>query len=202
MPGKVRRRRSSGISRRDRMPPIPKAKQTAAQRAAAREIAATPRGGVIGPFVPALRSPEFMTRLQRLGEYLRYRSALGPRLTELVILLTARAWTQQFEWSVHVETGRAAGLSAATISAIAAGRRPAKLDADEAVVYDFFIELQSARSVVDATYARARAALGEQGIVDLLGVAGYYATLAMLLNVARTPLPRGRRALLKPLPPT
>jgi 4-carboxymuconolactone decarboxylase len=181
------------------MPPIPPEKQTAAQRAAARELAATPRGGVIGPFVPALRSPEFMARLQRLGEYLRYGSTLGPRLTELVILLTARAWTQQFEWVLHVETARAAGLSAATIAAIAAGRRPARLEADEAVVYDFFVELESKRSVSDAIYARARATLGEQGIVDLLGVAGYYATLAMLLNVARTPLPRGRRPLLPPV---
>jgi 4-carboxymuconolactone decarboxylase len=181
------------------MPPIPEAKQTPAQRTAARELAATPRGGVIGPFLPALRSPEFMTRLQRLGEYLRYRSALGPRLTELVILLTARAWTQQFEWSLHVETARAAGIGAATIAAIAAGRRPTRLGADEAVVYDFFIELESTRSVGDATYARVCSVLGEQGIVDLLGVAGYYATLAMLLNVARTPLPRGRRPLLRPL---
>jgi len=199
MPGKVRKRRSSAASRSDRMPPIPKAKQTAAQRAAALELAATPRGGVIGPFVPALRSPEFMARLQRLGEYLRYHCALGPRLTEFAILLTARAWTQQIEWSIHAKAARAAGLSSATIAAIAAGRRPAGLEADEAVVYDFFAELEGARSVGDATYARARAALGEQGIVDLVGVAGYYATLAMLMNVARTPLPRGRRPPLKPL---
>lgn len=202
MPGKARHRRGSVISRGDRMPPIPKAKQTPAQRVAARELAATPRGGVIGPFIPALRSPEFMTRLQRLGEYLRYRGALGPRLTELAILLTARAWTQQFEWSVHAKTARAAGLSAAKIAAIGAGRRPAKLEADEAVVYDFFIELESTRSVGDSIYARARVVLGEQGIVDLLGVSGYYALLAMLLNVARTPLPRGRRPLLKALSPT
>jgi len=182
------------------MPPIPATKQSAAQRDAARELAATARGGVIGPFVPALRSPEFMTRLQRLGEYLRYRCALGPRLTELAILLTARAWSQQFEWALHVETARAAGVSAATIAAIAAGRRPVRLETDEAVVYDFVIELETTRSVADATYARARAALGEQGIVDLIGVAGYYAMLAMLLNVAQTPLPRGRRPQLKPLP--
>ena len=202
MPGKVRNRRVSVASRRDRMPPIPKAKQTAAQRTAARELAGTPRGGVIGPFVPALRSPEFMARLQRLGEYLRYHSALGPRLTELAILLTARAWTQQVEWALHVKTARAAGLSAATIAALAAGRRPARLQTDEAVVYDFFIELESTRSVGDVTYARASAALGEQGIVDLVGVAGYYSTLAMLMNVARTPLPRGRRPRLRALPPT
>lgn len=197
MPRKVRTRRSRVALPTDRMPPIPEAKQSAAQRAAARELAATPRGGVIGPFVPALRSPEFMTLLQRLGEYLRYRSALGPRLTELVILLTARAWTQQVEWALHVAAARAAGLSAATIAAIAAGRRPAKLKSDETVVYEFFGELENTRTVTDATYARARTVLGERGIVDLLGVAGYYAALAMLLNVARTPPPRGRRPLLK-----
>jgi len=93
-------------------------------------------------------------------------------------------------------------LSAATIAAIAAGRRPARLEADEAVVYEFFNELESARSVGDAMYARTRTVLGERGIVDLVGVAGYYAMLAMLLNVARTPLPRGRRPLLKALQPT
>jgi 4-carboxymuconolactone decarboxylase len=176
------------------MPPIPSAKQTAAQRAAARELSATPRGGVIGPFVPALRSPEFLTLLQRLGAYLRYRGALGPRLPELVILLTARAWSQPVEWAIHARAARAAGLRSDAIAAIAAGRRPAKLAADEAAVYDFFAELENTRSVRDATYARALVALGEQGIVDLLGVAGYYAMLAMLLNVARTPLPRGSGA--------
>lgn len=93
-------------------------------------------------------------------------------------------------------------MSAATIAAIAAGRRPARLEADEAVVYEFFNELESARSVGDAMYARTRTVLGERGIVDLVGVAGYYAMLAMLLNVARTPLPRGRRPLLKALQPT
>ena len=97
------------------MPPIPPAKQTLAKRAAARELAATPRGGVIGPFVPALRSPEFVTRLQRLGEYLRYRSVLGPRLTELVILLTARAWTQQFEWVLHAAAARASAAAEAAV---------------------------------------------------------------------------------------
>ena len=194
MPGKVAKRRGAAAKGRDRMPPIPAAKQTAAQRAAARELAATPRGGVIGPFVPALRSPEFMTLLQRLGEYLRYRCALGPRLTELVILLTARAWSQPVEREIHAPAARAAGVRAATIAAIAAGRRPAKLARDETVVYDFFNELENERSVGDATYSRARAVLGEQGIVDLLGVAGYYAMLAMLLNVARTPVRRGRKA--------
>lgn len=201
MPRKAPKTRGSARSRGDRMPPIPRSKWTAAQRRAARELAATPRGGVFGPFVPALRSPEYMSRLQRLGEYVRYHCALGPRLTEFAILLTARAWTQQFEWMVHAKAARAAGVPRAKIDAIAAGRRPARLSASERVVYDFFGELERTRSVSDATYARASAALGEQGVVDLVGVVGYYTTLAMLMNVARTPLPLGETPALRPLPP-
>ena len=183
----------------DRMPPIPAARLTAAQRRAARELSAGPRGAVIGPFVPALRSPELMRRLQRLGEYLRYGNALGRRLTELAVLLTARAWTQQFEWAMHAELAAEEGLPRAVIGAIAAGRRPARLQGAEAVVYDFFVELERTQTVSDATYARAVAELGEAGVVDLIGVIGYYSMLAMLLNVARTPLPPGRSAQLAPL---
>jgi 4-carboxymuconolactone decarboxylase len=182
------------------MPPIPTARMTKAQREAAAEIAAGPRGGVIGPFVPALRSPELMSRLQRLGEYLRYGNVLGPRLTELAILLTARSWTQQIEWALHVDAATQHGVPRRVIDAIAAGRRPGRLGAKERVVYDFFVELKHSRSVSDETYGRAVAALGEAGVIDLIGVIGYYSTLAMILNVARTPLPDGYAALLPPLP--
>jgi 4-carboxymuconolactone decarboxylase len=183
----------------DRMPPIPSAKLTKAQRLAAAELAAGPRGSVIGPFVPALRSPELMTRLQRLGEYLRYRNALGRRLTELAILLTARAWTQQLEWALHVEIAAEEGVSRAVIDAIAAGRTPRALAKKDAAVHALFTELHATQSVSDATYARAVAELGEAGVIDLIGVIGYYSTLAMIMNVARTPLPEGRTALLAPL---
>jgi 4-carboxymuconolactone decarboxylase len=153
---------------------------------------------VIGPFVAALRSPELTRRLQKLGEYLRFENALGPRLTELLILLTARAWTQQFEWAIHAAAAAQRGLGAKTIAAIAAGRRPAALRKDEAVVYDFFDELETGKTVSDATYARALAAFGEAAVVDMLAVIGYYTTLAMILNVARTPLPPGMTAELEP----
>jgi 4-carboxymuconolactone decarboxylase len=195
-----KRRGAPDAARRDRMPPIPAAGMTRAQKKAARELASGRRGQVIGPFVAALRSPELMSRLQRLGEYLRYESSLGPRLTELVILLTAREWTQQFEWALHVATAAEQGLKPGVIEAIAEGRRPRGMAKDEAVVYDFFTELQRARSVSDATYARAVDAFGEPGVIDLIGIAGYYATLAMILNVARTPLPAGRQPLLAPFP--
>ena len=181
------------------MPPIPTDRLTEAQRRAADELAAGPRGAVIGPFVPALRSPELMTRLQRLGQYLRYDNVLGRRLTELAILLTARSWTQQFEWALHVETAAQEGIPRAVIDAIAAGRKPRALPKKDAAVYAFFTELNRKQAVSDATYARAVAELGEPGVIDLIGVIGYYSTLAMILNVARTPLPEGHTARLAPL---
>jgi 4-carboxymuconolactone decarboxylase len=171
------------------MPPIPPEQMTPEQRQAVEEIASGRRGGLIGPFVPSLRSPEFMRRLQRLGEYLRYDNAVGSRLSEMAILLTARAWTQDFEWHVHASIAQQAGLSAQIVDAIAAGRRPAGMALDEALVHDFFDELQRSRAVTDDTYARAVQLLGEQGVVDLVGIVGYYSTLAMIMNVAQTPAP-------------
>lgn len=173
---------------------------TAAQRDAAREVSAGPRGSVYGPFVPALRSPEFTRRLQSLGEYLRYDSSLGPRLREMIILLTAREWTQDVEWDVHAPIALDAGLSPATVAAIAAGRRPDGMRDDEALVWAFISELQRTRTVSDTTYALSVAAFTEQGVIDLIGTVGYYTTLAMIMNVARTPLPGGRTPVLGRLP--
>lgn len=181
------------------MPPLPPARLTRAQRRAARELESGPRGKVIGPFVPALRSPELMSRLQRLGEYLRYDNVLGRRLTELAVLLTARSWTQQFEWALHVSIAAEEGVPHAVIEAIAAGRRPRALPAQDAAVYDVFVELRDTQAVSDPTYARAVAELGEAGVIDLIGVIGYYSTLAMIMNVARTPLPPGYTPQLPPL---
>ena len=184
----------------DRMPPIPLEAMTDAQREAAREIASGRRGAVIGPFVPALRSPELTRRLQRLGEYLRYDSALPPRLRELAILVTARQWSQDFEWDVHAPLAREAGLGAAVVEEVAAGRRPEGMQPDEALVFDFCTELQRSRTVSDKTYAAAVAAWGEQGVIDLVGAIGYYSTLALIMNVARTPLDGERAPVLPPLP--
>ena len=182
------------------MPALDPAAMSPAQREAAREIATGRRGAVYGPFVPALRSPEFARRLQRLGEYLRYDNALEPRLREMVILLTAREWTQDFEWDVHAPAAADAGLSAATIAAIAEGRRPDAMRDDEALAWDAIAEIQRTRTLSDATYARSVAAWGEQGVVDLIGTIGYYAMLAMIMNVARTPLPAGRPTVLPRMP--
>ena len=182
------------------MPPIADGAMTPAQRAAAHEIATGRRGGVYGPFVPALRSPELTRRLQSVGDYLRYDSTLEPRLREMIILLTARGWTQDFEWQVHAPIGLDAGLAPATVTAIADGRRPDVMRDDEALVWDLVAEIDRTRSVSDSTYTRAVATLTEQGLIDLIGTVGYYTTLAMIMNVARTPPPDGRTPVLRRLP--
>jgi 4-carboxymuconolactone decarboxylase len=133
-----------------------------------------------------LRSPEVMLRAKAMGDYLRFRNVLPKRVSEMVILVTARQWTQQFEWSHHYTYAMEAGLAKDIADAIAEGRRPDRMADDEAAAYDFSIELHRNRSVSDASYARALALFGEQGIIDLTGVNGYYSFLAMMMNVART----------------
>jgi len=173
----------------DRLGPLPFAQMSASQQVAAQAVIDGPRGALYGPFVPLIRSPELMAAAQRMGEYLRYRSAIGTRLTELAILVTARHWSQQVEWAIHAPIARDDGISDAVIAAIAARRRPQGLLADEALVHDFCVQLHQRQRVDDATYAAALAAFGEQGVVDLMGINGYYTLLAMVMNAAQTAVP-------------
>ena len=181
----------------DRLPPIPPDQLTEAQRRAAQAVIAGPRGALYGPFVPLLRSPELLENAQRMGEYLRYRSAIGVRLSELVILVTARHWNQAVEWAIHAPIAAQVGLPAQVIEAVSRRERPASMLMDEAVVYDFCIELHQNKQVSDPTYAQALALFGEQGVVDLMGLNGYYSFLAMVMNTARTEMPVSSAA---PLP--
>ncbi len=173
----------------ERLGPIAPEDWTPAQRAAAQAIIDGPRGALYGPFVPLLRSPELMEYAQRMGEYLRYRSAIGVRLSELAILVTARQWNQEVEWAIHAPIAAQVGIPASVIEAIAQGCRPEDMLVDEAVVHDFCVELHVGKAVSDRMYAEALALFGEQGVVDLVGLNGYYAFLAMVMNVARTAVP-------------
>lgn len=188
------------MSGADRLPPLPESQWSDAQRAQAREVIDGPRGALISPFVPLLRSPELMGHAQRMGEYLRYRSAIGLRLSELAILVTARQWSQQVEWAIHAPIAAREGIAAEAIAAIAEGRRPTQLKDDEQVVHDFSIELHRNQSVSDATWARAVALWGEHGAMDLVGINGYYTLLSMVMNAARTAVPPSSAAPLPPLP--
>lgn len=175
------------MAHEERLPPIAAERMTAEQRHAADEFKATRGYGLIGPFSVMVRSPEVMLRAKAMGDYLRFRNVLPKRVSEMVILITAREWTQQFEWSHHYKYALEAGLAKPIIEAIADGRRPERMADDEAAAYDFSIELHRRKSVSDATYARVLGLFGEQGIIDLVGISGYYSLLAMMMNVARTP---------------
>ncbi|HMK72537.1 MAG TPA: carboxymuconolactone decarboxylase family protein [Myxococcaceae bacterium] len=179
----------------DRMPPIPPERQTELQKQASAEFLAGRATPVFGPFVPLLRSPEVMLRAKAMGDYLRYKSSLPPKLNELAILLTARHWSQSYEWAVHQPLALKAGVSAEVASAVAEGRRPGALDEAEQAVHDFVTELLNHQAVSDATYQAAVRRFGEQGTIDLISVCGYYAFLALVLNVARTPAPQGAPSL-------
>jgi 4-carboxymuconolactone decarboxylase len=172
----------------DRLPPIPKDKWSAELQ----KVAAT-RGGIVGPWIPLSRSPEVMGLMMDMRSHVANRSLLSPALTEIPILISAREWTQHFEWNAHEAIATKAGLKAEIINAIKEGRRPRQMTEQEESLYELCMELQRTKGVSDLTYDRALKALGgEDKIVEAVALQGYYALLAMVMNTARTPLPEGR----------
>jgi 4-carboxymuconolactone decarboxylase len=162
---------------------------SAAQRGVADAIMSGPRQRMSGPFNAWLRSPELADRLQRVGEYVRFNTSLDKRINEMAILMTAQAWGSQYEWYAHAPLALKAGLDPAVIAAIGAGRKPDSMREDEAIVWEFITQLRRDHGVDDAIYARALEKFGEPGIVDLIGVNGYYDVVSMTLNVARVKPP-------------
>jgi 4-carboxymuconolactone decarboxylase len=134
-----------------------------------------------GPFIDLLVSPELMTRVSALGEYLRYR-ALPPRLSELAILVTASEWQQRFEWDVHAPIAVSLGFTRSVLDALWSRETPPGLTGDEQAVYDLCTELHRDHRLTKSTHSRAQEELGEQGTMDAIGICGYYALLAMVLN--------------------
>jgi 4-carboxymuconolactone decarboxylase len=181
-----------------RFPPLNPEAMTPAQKEVAQAIASGPRKSLGGPFNAWLRSPETADRLQKVGEQLRFRSSVPKRLNEFAILITARAWDAEYEWYAHYPLALQAGLKPAVAADLAAGRRPAGMAADEATVFDFLTELRRDKRVGDARFAEAKALLGEQGVIDLIALAGYYDLVSMTLNVAQVKPPEPGPL---PLPP-
>ncbi|MDE8347318.1 MAG: carboxymuconolactone decarboxylase family protein [Acidocella sp.] len=183
----------------ERLPPIDDALMTPAQAEAKAAVLGGARGVFQGPFVPLLRSPGLMKRLETVGAYLRFESGLPGRIREFAILMVARAFDQQVEWAIHYPIAQREGVSAATLAAIAEGRRPDDMAADEASAYAFLTELRTHQAVSDVGYERALGCFGEAGVIDLVAIAGYYGLLAMVMNVARTPAPPGDAPPLAPI---
>jgi 4-carboxymuconolactone decarboxylase len=169
----------------ERLPTIPPDQYTSAQKKASEEFMAARKVPVFGPFEPMMYSPEVMNQARSMGDYLRYHSSIGNTLSELVILVTAREWSQDYEWSLHYPIALKAGVPKSIADAIADGRRPTAMSADEEIVYDFTTEVLKNKRVSDATFDRAQQRFGTQGSVDITAISGYYAFLAMQLNMAR-----------------
>jgi 4-carboxymuconolactone decarboxylase len=183
----------------DRFKPLTYAEMSAPQKKMFENLISGERRGASGPFNVLLRSPEMGDLAQQFGASMRFHSTIPPKLNELAIIITARHWTSQYEWYAHRRAAQAAGLPQAIIDAVAAGTRPATMAPEEEAVYNFCTELLNTKQVSDATFKAARDRFGERGVVDLIGVTGYYQLVSMLLNVDRYPLPDGVQPELKPL---
>ena len=188
-----------GAHAQDRMPPIPTANLPEGQTKALADFVAA-RGQPTGPWIALLRSPELMTRTRGLSDYLRFESVVPGWLRELVILMTARQWGQSYEWNAHYSIAMEEGLSPDIARAIAEGRRPEGMVDEEEILYEFCMELQRNHSVSDATYERAVERFGEQGVVEVVSLMGYYTMISMILNTSRAPLPPGTTPALVPFP--
>jgi len=165
---------------------------TPEQRRVREAVLGGPRGRMVPPVEVWLRSPGLAETAQKLGEHCRYRTALPPRLSELAILVSARRWTAQFEWYAHAPFARDAGLPEDIIEAIRTGREPTLEDPMDRVVYRVSKAILDAGRLDDALFAEAKEKLGERGLVDLVGILGYYALVSFTLNVFEVPIPDGK----------
>jgi len=182
-----------------RFAPLTYDAMTPEQKTLVTSIFSGPRTSLDGPFNVLLRSPEMGDLAQKFGAQMRFHSSIPSRLNEFAILITARFWTAQFEWQAHHKNALAAGLSPAVIDALAAGKSPAPMQPDEEVVYNFCTEVLNTKQVSDAAFLAVKEKFGERGVVDLMGLVGYYQLVSMLLNVDRYPLADGATPELKPL---
>lgn len=183
------------ITAQERLPIIPPQQYNEEQKVAAEEFLEARNVPVFGPFEPLMHSPDVMNQARSMGDYLRYKSALGNTLSELVILITAREWTQDYEWFVHYPIALKAGIDADIADAIAEGRRPNNMSDDQEIVYNFSMELHRNKRVSDQTYQRAQERFGNKGVVDLTGINAYYTLLAMQMNVAQYQVPEDAQKL-------
>ena len=174
----------------ERFPQLPLDKMTPQQRTAAEAIMAGPRGSLNGPFNAWLRSPDLADRLQRVGEYVRFKTSLDKRLNEMAILMTAQYWGASYEWYAHAPLAAKAGLAPETIKALGEGKKPDNMNDDEAIVWEFSTQLRRDHGVDDAIYAKALEKFDENGIMDLVAVNGYYDVVSMTLNVAHVVPPK------------
>lgn len=183
----------------NRFAPLTYQAMTPEQKKMLENLISGERRGAAGPFNVLLRSPEMGDLAQQFGASMRFHSSMPPKLNEMAIIITARHWTSQYEWYAHRRAAATAGLNESIIGAIRDGKRPTGMQPDEDVVYNFCTELLTTKQVSDKTFEVTKARFGERGVVDLIGVTGYYQLVSMLLNTDKYPLPDGVAPELKPL---
>ncbi len=182
-----------------RIPLVDPASMTPEQRRVYDAVVAGPRGELRGPLRAALHRPDLADKWHQFGELLRFRTSLPPRLSELAILVTARACNCQVEWYIHEMMARKAGLAGAVIDDLRVGRRPSALDADERAIYDYADALNRTKHVPEAIYRGALERWDVVGVVELTALIGYYTMVAMTLNAHEIPLPDGAVPPLEPV---
>ena len=186
------------MSNEPRLPLLTLETMDAEQRAVAERLLSGPRKGMKGPFSALLRHPDLCDKVQELGAVVRYKNAIPSALKEMAIIMTGRHWTASYEFQAHRRMALEAGLSQSICDAIAEGRRPASMSADETTIYDYVSELLATGQVSDAAFDKVKAKWGERGVVDLAATVGYYCIASFVLNVSRHPMPEGAVPL-KPL---
>lgn len=183
-----------------RFPTLKPEEMTARQKEIAAKIADGPRGGIRGPFLALIHQPELADRVQSVGEHLRFGSVLPKALTELAVLTVARRWSCQYEWFAHARIARTTtDLPEAIIVAISEGKVPGGMTDEQDTVYHFVKETLANGEPADATYDRAVRHFGRAGVLDLIGLTGYYSMIAMVLNTSRAQLPDGAAPPLAPI---
>lgn len=183
----------------DRFKPLKYDEMTPEQKTMIDHLLAGERGGANGPFNVLLRSPEVGDLGQQFGGAMRFRTGLPKDVSEVIIIMTGRFWTAQYEWNSHRNAALQNGVAPAIVDAIAAGKRPTGMPPAMEVAYNLIDELLTTHQVTDATFQAAKEKYGERGVVDIVGLSGWYGLVSMLLNVDRYPLPQGVQPGLRPL---
>jgi 4-carboxymuconolactone decarboxylase len=176
-----------------RLPELDPEKFSPEQKKVHEAILAGPRGRVVGPLKVWLKNPGLAEHAQALGAYARFNSSLPPRLSELAIIITGAFWKANYEWFAHAPLAMKAGIDPAAIEAIRTGRKPSFTKSDEQAIYDFVSEMVATKRVSNATFERAKKELGESGVIDLVGIVGYYSLVSVTLNAFELPLPDGEK---------
>ena len=173
----------------DRFKPLKYDEMTPEQKTMVDHLLAGERGGVRGPFNVLLRSPEVGDRGAEFGGAMRFRTGLPANVREVIIIMTGRFWMAQYEWNSHKAAALQNGVTPAIVDAIAAGKRPAGMPPEMEIAYNLIDELLTTHQVTDTTFQAAKNKYGERGVVDMIGLSGWYGLVSMLLNVDRYPLP-------------